>query len=346
MVNRLKYLEPFERYLIGKNKSKHTTEMYVLVVNQFLTRVNRKFKEKVTKEDIEKFKYWCIKEKKYKQNSLINKYCAINTYLEYIEMPEDFIKKNKLQSPQSIVPNKSPLSIEEVQKIFELSKDNYRNNAIFKVLWYTMIRRSEIVALNLDDVDFERQKLRIGNNEFNPKRNKHQEINIHPDALESIKKYLTVRCPKNPNDKALFLNIYGVRLGENDINLTVKRIGYKAQINKRMYPHLFRISGITYLAQKGLNTEEIKRQSRHSDIKTLLGYIQLSDQEVKDSYMRAMSLDNNRIVNKVNTETKEDLDNIELLLTKQLALGQITQETYNLAIQQIKNKDQQIRGYA
>jgi integrase len=215
------------------------------------------------------------------------------------------------------------------------------------------LRRSEIINLNIEDIDFQRQKIRVGSNTFNPKRNKHAEINIHPDCLESIKKYLEIREPKITSEKALFLNKFGTRIGKADIFWTIKRYAFKIGLKKNAYPHLFRISAITHMAQKGLNIEEIKRQSRHSDIETLLGYIQLSDEEVKDAYMRGISFnESTSTIKPKNDESDEDntkpnmINALEIKLIEKLANGEITSEAYSHAILKLKEKSRsQIHGY-
>ena len=99
-----------------------------------------------------------------------------------------------------------------------------------------------------------------------------------------------------------------------------------------------------------LNIEEIKRQSRHSDIDTLLGYIQLSDEEVKDAYLRGISLDEDKPkpTKQLNTSNNQQdtVNNLELKLIEKLANGEITSEAYGHAIlklKEAKNKDN--KGY-
>ena len=100
-----------------------------------------------------------------------------------------------------------------------------------------------------------------------------------------------VRKPEQPNEKALFLNCYGRRIGRCDVTSTLKRYALASGItNKRVYPHLMRIFGITHLAQKGINLKIIQQQSRHSDIKTLMGYVQPTEQETKNEYLKGISL--------------------------------------------------------
>jgi hypothetical protein len=97
------------------------------------------------------------------------------------------------------------------------------------------------------------------------------------------------------------------------------------------------------MAEKGLNLEEIRRQSRHKRYDTLQSYVQMSDQHVKDAYMKAMSLDtkpeksmteaasNSEITILHNTST-----DIQLQLLQRLARGEISQEVYVQAISSLK----------
>lgn len=351
MVKRKLNLTPFNDYLIGKSKSKATILSYTRVIKQFLTLINKQVGKDITKEDLQKYQVWANKDKGYKSNTLTPKYCGINIYLEFLGKPDDWIKKNRLQPPPQIIPNKTPFTREEIKLLFKISKTNLRDNSLFKTFYYGMLRRSEIQNLNIDDIDFQRNKIRVGNSSFNPKRNKHAEINIHPDCIEAIKDYLEAREPRNISEKALFLNRYGDRIGKTDINLTIKRYAYKMGLKKKAYPHLFRISAITHMAQRGLNIEEIKRQSRHTDIETLMGYIQLSDEEVKDAYLRGISFDNTTTtksmpLNKQEQKPNDILKDLEIKLIEKLANGEISSEAYTSAILTLKQKNSsEVSGY-
>jgi site-specific recombinase XerC len=169
-------------------------------------------------------------------------------------------KQMRIKPPRKRVKNKVPFTIEEIKQLFHISQDDLRDNALLKVFYYGQIRRSEVINLNVEDIDFQRQKIRVNHG----KGNQYDEVNIHPDALQSIANYLRVRdVPKIGYEKALFLSRGGRRISRGDINLTIKKYAQKIGLQKRAYPHLFRISSITHMAEKGLNLEEIRRQSRH-----------------------------------------------------------------------------------
>lgn len=323
-----KKLEEFENYLLSKNSSNSTIQSYIRTVKQFLELLNKNPGD-ITIKDIERFKLHVIQVKQYDVNTLIPKYCAINSYMEFLDKPL------RIKPPRKRVKNKVPFTIEEIKQLFHISQDDLRDNALFKVFYYGQLRRNEVINLNVEDVDFQRQKLRVNHG----KGNQCDEVNIHPDALRSIANYLRVRdIPKIGYEKALFLSKEGRKISRADINSTIKKYAQKIGIQKRAYPHLFRISSITHMAEKGLNLEEIRRQSRHKRYDTLQSYVQMSDQHVKEAYMKAMSLDSKpeKHVTEVALDSENISVDIQLQLLQRLARGEISQEVYVQAISSLK----------
>lgn len=331
-----KHLKEFENYLIGNNSSKSTIKSYMRTIKQFLELLNKK-SEDINNRDIERYKLYVIQVKQYDTNTLTPKYCAINAYMEFLDKPY------RLKPPQKRIKNKVPFTIEEIKRLFQASQDDPRNNALLKVFYYGQLRRNEVINLNVDDVDFQRQKLRINQG----KGNQYDEVNIHPDALQSIANYLQVRdIPKLGHEKALFLSREGKRIGRTDIQFTIKKYAQKVGIQKRAYPHLFRISSITHMAEKGLNLEEIRKQSRHKRYDTLQSYVQMSDQHVKEAYMRGMSLDKKPEKTKIQPEPVPEIKNqqnsssLHLQLAQRLASGEISEQVYLQVIRSLKTSGQ------
>ena len=323
----------FENYLIANNSSKATIKSYTRTICQLLKFLN-KYPKDIVEKDIEKFKLYAIQVKKYDNNTLIPKYCAINAFMQFLKKPI------KLKPPKKRVKNKIPLTIDEIKQLFQASEEDFRDNAILKVLYYSQIRRSELTNLNVEDIDFERQKIRINKG----KGNQYDEINIHPDALRAIANYLKVReLPQTEHKNALFLSRERKRIGRTDISTTIKKYAYKAGITKRVYPHLFRISSITHMAEKGLNLEEIRMQSRHKKYDTLQSYVQMSNKHIKNAYMKSMDLYNDSKKHKTEAEariTKDNPSDIKIQLANKLARGEITPEIYLQAISSLKDSSE------
>jgi site-specific recombinase XerD len=97
-----KNLEEFENYLLSKNSSISTIQSYTRTIKQFLDIITNK-PEGITVKDIERFKLHAVQIKQYDVNTLIPKYCAINTYMEFLN------KSFRIKPPRKRVKNKVPL---------------------------------------------------------------------------------------------------------------------------------------------------------------------------------------------------------------------------------------------
>jgi integrase/recombinase XerD len=281
-MNNNKHLEKFRDFLRGEKRSEATIDTYTRGVKQFLSAIGKDV-DGITDTDIREYKIYMTKEKGYSNNTLITKYASVKTFYEYLNKPLD---RKILKSPKKKIVNKTPLTENDILKLFEVSKHNKRDSCILQTLYYSGLRKSELVSLNTDSIDTEKMVIYV----YDGKGNKDATINLHEEAINSIKDYLEVRHPKNPNDKALFLNENGYRLSGGLIQHIVKKYGSLAGITKRIYPHLFRISLATHMSEMGCSLEEVRLQTRHTDYKTLRGYIQLSPEHTRKAYLKGISL--------------------------------------------------------
>lgn len=254
-----------------------------------------------------------------------------------------FLKKPiKLKPPKKRVKNKIPRTIDEIKQLFQASEDDFRDNAVLKVLYYSQIRRSELSNLNVEDIDFERQKIRINKG----KGNQYDEINIHPDALKAIGDYIALReQPKEGHEKALFLNNKGERVGRTFLHLMIQKYASPAGIHKRVYPHLFRASSITHMHNAGASIPEIMAQSKHRSVDTLIKhYICPSEERYKEVYLKTLSFDKPQTEEKQHKSKHQisqqiqdpQMINIQQQLVHKLATGEITNEAFIQAISVIK----------
>ncbi|MCK4365959.1 MAG: site-specific integrase [Thermoplasmatales archaeon] len=116
-------------------------------------------------------------------------------------------------------------------------------------------------------------------------------INIKQEALDGIKAYLDDEerpTPKKGYEKALFLSSHKRRLGYTTLHRIIKEVGVKAGIKRRVYPHMFRASMLTFMDKNGASVFEIKAQSRHKQIKTVERYVRHSDEHNKEVYNKTM----------------------------------------------------------
>lgn len=338
-----KHLKEFENYLLANNRSKETIQSYTRTIKQFLDLI-KKQPENISKEDIERYKYWANEIKNYDRNSLTPKYCAIRTFLEFIEIPDKEIKSYKLNPPRKEVKLKIPLTRQEVQKMFEITKNNLRDHAILKTLYFSTVRSRELCNLDIEDVDFQRQKMRTLS-----KGGHYDERNIHPDCLKAIGDYLTLRPDaKEGHENALFLNSRGERVGKTYLHLMINKYAHLAVITKRVYPHLFRASSITHMHNAGASIPEIMAQSKHRSVDTLIKhYICPSEEHNKEVYLNTLSFDTKTEAvkpskSKLQPKSQSIVSNIEQILAQQLANGLITPEVYLEAVSKLKSKHENV----
>jgi len=343
-MGNLKSLKAFEKYLLLNNKSKETIQSYLRTIRQFLDLINKQ-PEHIKKEDIDRYKYWVHEIKHYDRNSLTPKYCAIKTFLEFLEVSDKDIKSYKLNPLPIEIKPKTPLTRQEIQKLFEITKDDLREHAILKTLYYSTIRSRELCNLNIEDVDFQRQKLRTVS-----KGGHYDERNIHPECLKVIGDYLVLReQPKEGHEKALFLNSQRERIGRTYLHIMIKKYATLAGINKRVYAHLFRASSITHMHNAGASIPEIMAQSKHRSVDTLVKhYICPSEERYKEVYLNTLSFDNKTEDTKKEPSKHQSKptmiisQNIEQILAQQLADGLITPELYLEAVSKLKSRHENV----
>ena len=215
-----------------------------------------------------------------------------------------------LKTPTVRIKPREILTEDEIWRLFTASKYNRRDNAIIKVLYYTAIRKGELIKLNVEHIYFENKTITT----WYAKGGYSDVRNIHDKALESIKEYLDYRYV-NPqpirrneetdeeyhkrirdNNECLFLNKTGTgRIGKSDIHYGLKKYAIMSGIQKIVYPHMLRRSSSTHLYQNGLGIVEVQAITKHRNIDTLTKhYINPSKERVTKLYNDAFdTLENN-----------------------------------------------------
>jgi integrase/recombinase XerD len=322
------FLHRFKEYLIGEKKSPATIKRYGKLVERMLQKIGKE-PPHMTQGDLDEYKISLAKE--FCNNSMIPHIAAINSFFA------NTMKSNLyLKPPPQIKKNTDPLTIGEVQQMIGVSRRNPKHQAVIATLYYAQLRESELRSLKLSDIDFERNKLRVECG----KGNRYDTINLHPTAIELIREYLKVRAPAMGNKDYLFTTRGGGKLGKFVLWMLVKECAIKAGIQKRVYPHLFRHSSITHMAEAGARVQDIQKQSRHRDIDTLMDYVHISDAHAKEVYLN--TIPNIGSKKSQNTEPETSTGTIglvgerEMLLLDLLIRGVISEDTYKTGMQTIQ----------
>lgn len=180
-----------------------------------------------------------------------------------------------LQGAQYTKEHPDILTPEEVDIFLSIPKsDNYkgaRDKAMLELLYGTGMRVSELVSLDIEDVNLDIGYVEIRNSEF-----EERVIPIGKIAFNSLKNYINSfrhKVLKNKSEKALFLNYRGKRLTRQGFWKVVKYYTKQSNINKNITPQILRHSFAVHLLQNGANLKAVQEILGHSNTSTTNIYL-------------------------------------------------------------------------
>ena len=157
----------------------------------------------------------------------------------------------------------------------------YRDKAMLEVMYATGIRVTELIELDVDDVSLELGIIKCAG----AKRSR--AIPLYPAALKALTAYLTnVRSYMiaDPGEKALFVNINGVRMSRQGFWKILKHYQTTAHIEKEITPHTLRHSFAVHLLENGADIGSVQELMGHSDISSTQMYTHMVNQKLKAVY--------------------------------------------------------------
>ncbi|MCL1804425.1 MAG: site-specific tyrosine recombinase XerD [Clostridiales bacterium] len=182
------------------------------------------------------------------------------------------------------------LSNEDVERILDSmdppgSLADIRDMAILELLYAGGLRASELLSLQLRDLDLDLGYLRcIG------KGNKERIVPIGGKAITAIRNYLTSCRPvaaADPGERAVFLNRRGKPLSRQWLWGMVRDRAGRAGIQAQVSPHTFRHSFATSLLIGGADLRSVQELLGHSDVSTTQVYTHLTDQRLREAYKKS-----------------------------------------------------------
>ncbi|EYE87448.1 tyrosine recombinase XerD [Fervidicella metallireducens AeB] len=274
----------------NKNLSKNTIESYTRDIKQFLTYLsenNLDFKN-VKRTNI--IAYILYLQKQGKATSSISRSLAsVRSFYHVLIRNRIIVNDPTLNLETPKIEKKTPqiLSIEEVEKILALPKSidakGARDKAMLEVLYATGIRVTELVSLNVEDVNLELGYIKCNGN-------KERIIPIGRIALESLNVYLKEfrkKFLKNRDERALFLNFHGERITRQGFWKIVKNYAALAGIEKEITPHTLRHSFAAHLIENGADLKSVQQMLGHSDLSTTQIYAEMVKNRISDVYKKS-----------------------------------------------------------
>ena len=158
-----------------------------------------------------------------------------------------------------------------------------RDKAMLEIMYATGIRVSELIELNVDDVNLDIGVIRCNG------AKKTRSIPLYPGALRSLNLYLRDIRPgmiADPEEKALFVNVSGVRMSRQGFWKIMKHYQASAHIDKEITPHTLRHSFAVHLLENGADLGSLQELMGHSDISSTQMYTQMVNQKLKNVYAK------------------------------------------------------------
>jgi integrase/recombinase XerC len=156
-----------------------------------------------------------------------------------------------------------------------------RDLALLEVMYGCGVRVSELVGINLEQMDLAAGWLRVRG-----KGNKEREVPLAGEAAASVQRYLAVRKPI-PGERALFLNSKGSRVGDREVRRIVKKYATLAVGDSSVHPHSFRHAYATHLLSDGADLRAIQELLGHARLSTTQKYTQVSLRDLMAVYDKA-----------------------------------------------------------
>jgi integrase/recombinase XerD len=182
-----------------------------------------------------------------------------------------------------------PLSVDEIGSILGAPPGGdvpgIRDRAILEAMYGAGLRISELVGLDVDDVDLEEGSVRaLG------KRNKERIVPLGSFAVDAVSSYLTRARPalaRPHTGPALFLNLRGGRLTRQGAAMILKAAARRAGFDGRVTPHTLRHSFATHLLEGGADVRVVQELLGHASLATTQIYTLVTGERLREEYFAA-----------------------------------------------------------
>ena len=192
-------------------------------------------------------------------------------------------EKGAPKLPQILTSREVELLLEQPECV---DAKGYRDRAMLELLYATGMRVTEMIDLNLSDVNLSAGVIRCES------RGKERVIPMYPAAIKALSDYIELVRPQMlalPEEEALFVNVSGERMSRQGFWKIIKYYQKKAKIDKDITPHTLRHSFAAHLLENGADIHAIQEMLGHADISSTQVYSHLVKKQLKDVYNKAHS---------------------------------------------------------
>jgi integrase/recombinase XerD len=233
-----------------------------------------------------------LKERQYAPTTIARKVAAFKSFFSYMAGEEmlGLDPTEGLSSPKVGRSLPNPLTVEQVEALLEQPRrsnapEARRSAAMLELLYATGMRVTELVSLDISDVNLEEGYVRCRGKGF-----KERIIPVYPEAIRALRIYIEEARPalrRRRDEQALFLNRRGDRLTRQGFWLILKNFARQAGIDVPITPHTLRHSFATHLLRGGAALRHVQELLGHASISTTQVYTRLANDQLRHEYDRA-----------------------------------------------------------
>lgn len=234
-----------------------------------------------------------LNEQQYSKSTIARKLATLRSFYK-------FLVKRGMMTSNPVTAVRTPkqekklpkfLEYEQVKRLLDTPPINNwlgaRDRAILEVLYSTGIRVSELVGLNMDDIDFLGEVVHVRG-----KGKKERITPISSTALQVIQHYLEFRNKRSQNNpnfdpKVLFVNKHGKRLSTRSVRRKMDKYLKMAGLDPSISPHTLRHSFATHMLNNGADLRSVQELLGHQSLSTTQVYTHLTTKKLKDVYEAA-----------------------------------------------------------
>lgn len=231
-----------------------------------------------------------LADKQYCKSTTARKLATLRSFYKFL-VKRNYVTANPVTTIKTPKQDKRLprfLEFEEVQKLLNTPMaDSWlgvRDRAILETLYSTGMRVSELVGLNLEDVDFLGEVIHIRG-----KGKKERIAPIGAKALQSIQQYIEYRNKRMQNDgafdsKVLFANKHGKRLSTRSVRRKMDKYLRQAGLDPTISPHTLRHSFATHMLNNGADLRSVQELLGHQSLSTTQIYTHVTTNKMKQVY--------------------------------------------------------------
>ena len=276
---------------LEKNLSQNTLESYKNDLNKF-----RNFLEKNNKSVLKADHFLILSflsfllDKGFSSKTVSRNISSLKSFFKYL-ISVEHIKINpmlNIDAPKSGLFLPTTLTVEETQQILdapnELRPIEMRDKAMLYTLYATGMRISELISLNMHNVDLTRGSVQVIG-----KGGKERLIPLTNDAIAMIKKYLSNardKLSKGKDHNNIFVSTHGKQISRHSFWHRIKAYLKKVDVKKEVHPHTLRHAFATHMLNNGADLRSVQLLLGHSDLATTQIYTHVAQAEVKNLHKK------------------------------------------------------------